>query len=149
MTSSGYPFVVKRWARGTPLSSAKEVFRGKPSDVSAGPETLHDGQGHQVVLLSRGINFFENEVYLLTSHGTKRIAVPKKNQIEGLLNNRHFHTKRRLDAYRTVTVVQTRFGRRSGPRCGQAGIRFISNQPQSSPPPRPSLRRKYESLRAI
>jgi prolyl oligopeptidase len=28
MTESGYPFVVKRWTRGTPLASATEVLRG-------------------------------------------------------------------------------------------------------------------------
>ncbi len=57
MTQSGYPFVVKLWKRGTPLDQAKEVYRGTPSDVSAGPGVLNDSQGHHAVLLERGVDF--------------------------------------------------------------------------------------------
>ena len=32
LTESGYPYIVKRWKRGQPLSSATEVFRGTPRD---------------------------------------------------------------------------------------------------------------------
>ncbi|MGH6951453.1 MAG: S9 family peptidase, partial [Vitreimonas sp.] len=34
LTESGYPFVLKAWRRGTPLSSATEIMRGEPRDVS-------------------------------------------------------------------------------------------------------------------
>ena len=34
LTTSGYPFVVKRLARGQRFEDASEVFRGKPEDVS-------------------------------------------------------------------------------------------------------------------
>lgn len=37
MTDSGYPFVIKLWERGTPLEDAKEVLRGKKSDVGVWP----------------------------------------------------------------------------------------------------------------
>ena len=33
MTSSGYPRVVKRWKRGTPLESATVVYEGTPTDM--------------------------------------------------------------------------------------------------------------------
>ena len=87
MTQSGYPFVVKLWKRGQPLDQAKEIYRGKESDVSAAPDSLHDGQGHHAVLLSRGINFFEREVSLLTPTGPQRIALPPKADLDGLLEN--------------------------------------------------------------
>ena len=35
LTTSGYPRVVKRWSRGTPLDDAVTVFEGKPDDVAA------------------------------------------------------------------------------------------------------------------
>ncbi|HEX3967506.1 MAG TPA: prolyl oligopeptidase family serine peptidase [Edaphobacter sp.] len=85
MTQSGYAFVVKLWKSGTPLDSAKEVFRGKPSDVSAGPGTLHDSQGHTAVLLNRGVDFFHREISLYTPEGPKRISVPGKSEIHGML----------------------------------------------------------------
>ncbi len=40
LTASGYPYIVKRLARGQPLSAAKEVFRGVTSDVGVDPVTL-------------------------------------------------------------------------------------------------------------
>jgi len=87
MTQSGYPFVVKLWKRGEPLDHAKEIYRGKESDVSAGAENLDDGQGHHAILLARGVNFFEREVSLLTPTGPSRIALPPKADINGLLDN--------------------------------------------------------------
>ena len=77
MTQSGYAFVVKLWKRGTPLDDAKEVYRGTPSDVSAGPGSLHDSQGHSAILLSRGVNFFERRS--LPLHPRR----PKKNRSPG------------------------------------------------------------------
>ena len=46
LTESGYPFIVKRWARGTPLEAAPELVRGKETDVGVWPMTmeLEDGR---------------------------------------------------------------------------------------------------------
>ncbi|ABI78274.1 prolyl oligopeptidase [Hyphomonas neptunium ATCC 15444] len=46
LTESGYPFIVKRWQRGTPLESAQELIRGKETDVGVWPMTmkLEDGR---------------------------------------------------------------------------------------------------------
>jgi len=86
MTQSGYPFVVKLWKRGEPLDQAKEVYRGTAADVSAGAGSLHDSQGHQAVLLTRGVNFFQREISLYTAEGPKKIAIPGKSQIHGMLD---------------------------------------------------------------
>jgi len=86
MTTSGYPFVVKLWKRGQPLDQAKEVYRGKETDEGAGPRVLNDAQGHQVVLMDRSVDFFASEVSLLTPTGVKRIALPGKIGINGLLD---------------------------------------------------------------
>jgi prolyl oligopeptidase len=87
MTQSGYPFVVKLWKRGEPLDQAKEIYRGKETDVSAGAGALNDGQGHNAILLNRGVNFFESELSLLTPSGPRLIALPPKVEINGLLDN--------------------------------------------------------------
>jgi prolyl oligopeptidase len=86
MTQSGYPFVVKLWKRGTPLDQAKEVYRGTASDVSAGSTSLHDSQGHHAVIFERGVNFFEHEVALYTPEGPKKISLPAKSEIHGMLD---------------------------------------------------------------
>jgi len=86
MTQSGYPFVVKLWKRGEPLDQAKEVYRGTPSDVGAGSRALDDSQGDHVVLLDRGVNFFQREVSLYTPGGPKKISIPGKSDIHGMLD---------------------------------------------------------------
>ncbi len=86
MTKSGYPFVVKEWKRGTPLDSAKEIFRGKESDVSASGFTLHDAQGHHAIIFSRGIDFFNSEYLILTPKGPVHLGLPGKAELDGLLH---------------------------------------------------------------
>ena len=87
MTKSGYPFVVKLWKRGQPLDQAKEVFRGTENDVGAAGFTLNDGQGHHVTLFEHGLNFFESEYFLWTPGGNKKLALPRKVDVNGLLDN--------------------------------------------------------------
>lgn len=88
MTKSGYPFVVKEWKRGTPLESAKEVFRGQESDIAASAGVLHDAQGDTLVTFERAIDFFSREIMVLTPAGPKRLMVPGKSQFSGLLDGR-------------------------------------------------------------
>jgi len=88
MTKSGYPFVVKMWKRGTPLDSAKEVFRGQESDISAGGYTLNDSKGHSLTLFSRGVTFFESQTFVMTPDGPKQLAIPLKSGIAGLIDGR-------------------------------------------------------------
>jgi prolyl oligopeptidase len=86
MTKSGYPFVVKLWKRGQPLDQAQEVCRGAETDVEVETGALHDGQGHSAAIVVRGITFFESEISLVTANGAKRIALPGKATVNGLLD---------------------------------------------------------------
>lgn len=67
-TFSGYPRFVKRWKRGTPLSAAAPVFEGQQSDVSVSAE-VDLSPGHPRVVLTRAIDFYNTEQYLLQSPG--------------------------------------------------------------------------------
>lgn len=89
LTSSGYPFVVKRLRRGQPLDQAEEVFRGTPQDVQAGPMVLRDRDGVvQAVGFSRGLNFFEREYTLLVDGRPVRLNLPRKSAPAGLIDGR-------------------------------------------------------------
>ena len=88
MTTSGYPYVVKALRRSQPLASASEVFRGAASDVGVSPQLFHDGDGHQVLLIARNVSFFEQETYLVTAAGPKRLALPAKLQINDMVAGR-------------------------------------------------------------
>src|SRR6202034_3318753 len=88
MTASGYPFVVKLWKRGTPLDSAKEVFRGKPTDLGAGGYTIHDNKQHELTLFVRSVTIFENETWVLTPDGPEHLIIPSKSNVAGLIDGR-------------------------------------------------------------
>jgi prolyl oligopeptidase len=75
LTTSGYPRVVKRWRRGTPLDDAEVVFEGQAGDVLV--VARHDPTpGFERDLVDRAVTFFESEVYLLRTEGPVRIDVP-------------------------------------------------------------------------
>lgn len=89
MTKSSYPFVIKRWTRGAPLSAATEVFRGTVDDVSASPYVLRDADGRvEAVMINRAVSFFESETYLLTDKGAVKLPFPLKSSIQGLVQGR-------------------------------------------------------------
>ncbi|HEY0776792.1 MAG TPA: prolyl oligopeptidase family serine peptidase [Gemmatirosa sp.] len=84
LTASGYPFIVKRLARGQPVASAVEVFRGTAQDGGYGvsPETFVDGAGHRAVVITRPLNTFEFEKYLVRAGNgadvVAKLAIPLK-----------------------------------------------------------------------
>ncbi len=81
LTASGYPYIIKRWRRGTPLDAAAEVFRGDPSDVSVRPAVLRDPDGAvRGTIIFRALTFFESEAWLLTDTAPVRLPVPRKSQ---------------------------------------------------------------------
>ena len=86
LTASGYPFVIKLLRRGQPLSAAREIYRGQPSDISTTPSSLDDAQGHHAALLVRNRTFFESDKLLITPGGPRRLALPAKSDIVGLLD---------------------------------------------------------------
>jgi prolyl oligopeptidase len=90
LTASGYPFIVKAVKRGQPLADAQEIFRGAASDGGYGvtPVTLHDGDGHQALLILRPLTTFEAETWLVTPTGPKRLALPLKSQLQDMVAGR-------------------------------------------------------------
>ena len=89
LTSSGYPFVVKRWKRGTPLDSAPEVFRGKSSDeLGSSAAVIQDASGHKLVTFDRGVTFFTSETFVETPKGIQQLAIPSKASLAGMIDGR-------------------------------------------------------------
>ncbi|OLT48587.1 prolyl oligopeptidase [Saccharomonospora sp. CUA-673] len=75
LTDSGYPRVVQRWRRGTPLAEAETVFEGKPDDVSV--RAFHDPtEGWERDFVRRNIEFYRSELYLLSGGRLTRVDVP-------------------------------------------------------------------------
>ncbi|MDR1075702.1 MAG: prolyl oligopeptidase family serine peptidase [Xanthomonadaceae bacterium] len=69
LTASGYPRIVKRWRRGTPLQEATVVYEGQADDMYI--EAEHDDTpGFERDFVSRAIAFYNNELYLRRADGT-------------------------------------------------------------------------------
>lgn len=75
LTESGYPRMVKRWRRGQDLAQAETVFTGSVTDVvvAAGRDRT---PGFERTLVSRAIDFFNDEVYELREGELIRIDAP-------------------------------------------------------------------------
>ncbi|HSR00722.1 MAG TPA: S9 family peptidase, partial [Sphingomicrobium sp.] len=85
LTESGYPYVVKRLKRGDELSKAKELFRGKKSDVSAGAGVLRDAQNRTLPIVTEGTDFWHSKTFLLGAKGVRQIAIPAKASVSDLV----------------------------------------------------------------
>lgn len=86
LTASGYPYIVKRLARGQPLADAVELFRGTKSDVWAGPATIEDAAGNRMSVIYRGLDFFHSEHYIVRSHDVALLAMPAKSGFATMLD---------------------------------------------------------------
>lgn len=64
LTDSGYPRVIKRWHRGTPLADAETVFSGARTDVRVSA-SVDRTVGFERTLLGRALDFWNEEVYEL------------------------------------------------------------------------------------
>lgn len=62
LTESLYPFTTRIWTRGEPIEEAEEIFRGEPTDVSAGTYLLRDSDDViHARLAYRGLSFHDRQ----------------------------------------------------------------------------------------
>lgn len=90
LTESGYPFIVKRLARGQSLDQAQEIYRGNKSDGGYGvtPTTLRDGQNNALTVIERPLDTFHHQSFVLTKTGIKQLAIPDKASLVELVAGR-------------------------------------------------------------
>ena len=72
MTDSGYPRIIKRWQRGTPLLEAVTVFEGEQADVSV-RASVDTTPGHERTIIMRSLDFYRSK--RLVVEGTKLVPM--------------------------------------------------------------------------
>jgi prolyl oligopeptidase len=75
LTESGYPRIVKRWRRGTPLAQAETVFEGSRADVSVSANADRT-PGFERTFAGRAIDFWNEEIFEVRGAELIRIEVP-------------------------------------------------------------------------
>jgi len=75
MTDSGYPRVIRRWRRGTPLTAAVTVFEGDAKDVSVGV-SVDKTPGFERTLFSRATDFYNQQYFALDGNKLVPLDIP-------------------------------------------------------------------------
>ncbi|MBR9808184.1 MAG: S9 family peptidase [Alphaproteobacteria bacterium] len=86
VTQSGYPFVVKRWQRGTPLDSAEELIRGDETDVGVWPMALELEDGRVLQGAIEADTFFTSKYWWFPEGETAPVQfpIPLKSSPQGV-----------------------------------------------------------------
>ncbi len=80
LTTSGYPRIVKRWRRGTPLAAATTVFEVATDDMSA-QVSVDATPGHERTLFVRAIDFYRHRHFLLDGTQLRPLDLPEDASI--------------------------------------------------------------------
>ena len=75
LTDSGYPRVIKRWRRATPLEEAETVYSGEPGDVMVGAG-VDRTPGYTRTFFQRVVDMLNQESYELRDGELIRIDIP-------------------------------------------------------------------------
>ena len=81
LTRSGYPRIVKEWARGTPLDRATVVFEGRPDDMSVGA-TRDLTPGFERDIVTRRKTFYSGETFLRRDGKLIKVEVPDDAEVD-------------------------------------------------------------------
>ncbi len=76
VTESGYPFIVKRWQRGTPLETAVEIYRGNAKDVGVWPMTIELDDGRVLQGAVEAETFFTSKYFWMPEGETTPVQWP-------------------------------------------------------------------------
>ncbi|MEO6529036.1 MAG: S9 family peptidase, partial [Gemmatimonadaceae bacterium] len=83
MTTSGYARIIKRWTRGTPLSSATTVHEA-PADHMGVFAASYDAGGRRYVRVEDYTSFYTSDKYLLVNGALVKLDVPNDADVHFL-----------------------------------------------------------------
>jgi len=87
MTESGYPRMVKRWARGTSLAAAELLHEGEATSVSTVAMRLRSA-GSDIDMVQEAKTFWTSERYQLIDGSKQRLELPPSATVNGAFQGR-------------------------------------------------------------
>ena len=84
LTESGYPFIVREWHRGQPLSAAREIYRGDVKDVLVSPGRVAGDGGESLLVIVRAQTFFSSEYLRVAGGKVEPMTLPPKVELQGI-----------------------------------------------------------------
>jgi prolyl oligopeptidase len=83
MTTSGYPNQVRLWKKGTPLTGARLIYEGQPTDVSSSGFYMPDGdKGY--LMVQRGMTFYTSQSFVWLNDKLVKLDIPEDADINAL-----------------------------------------------------------------
>jgi len=94
LTQSGYPFIVKRWQRGTPVGQAEELIRGKETDVGVWPMAVRLEDGRVLQGAVQAETFFTSKYFWFPEGETEAVQwpLPPKVSMKGIYKGQFLFT---------------------------------------------------------
>jgi prolyl oligopeptidase len=120
LTTSGYPFVVKRVKRGEALDAATEIYRGAPDDVQVVARDYRDPGGALAhVIIERAVSAYHSDFFAVEAGGAPRpLDIPAKSNLRGYV------------AGRMIVSIDEAWPARAGHRAFSAGS-LVAFDPKS------------------
>ncbi len=87
MTESGYPRMVKRWKRGTPLGDAELLYTAEATSYMVRASRLHSS-GDDIDIVRDGTTFWTSEQYQLIDGTRQHLEIPSSATISGAFQGR-------------------------------------------------------------
>lgn len=84
LTDSGYPRIVKRWARGTRVEDAETVFEGQKADVGSWMHVIHRPE-RRYEIVTRVIEFYNTEFYVVEGGELIRLDLQSDAEIQKIV----------------------------------------------------------------
>ena len=94
LPESGYPRIVKRWKRGTPLARAEPVFEGRREDIGIWPRVMDSGE-ETLPMIDQSLTFYTGAYHLIGDDGKlRRLPLQDSADLAGFYAGRSLFTLR-------------------------------------------------------
>ena len=82
MTNSGYPRLIKKWERGTPLNKAQLIYQGKANSMSASAFKVTT-DNKELEIITETTSFWESQKYVINQGKITKLNIPDTASFAG------------------------------------------------------------------